>query len=135
MLAVNAAIDGEDEEVLRLVKEFDLNRSELGQRLLKREGEKYDLTPRKGAPAKRAPRAARTTSDLEVTINGRTSVRQLFRIIEQADRIRAMAQQEIKRRPDKEVEAVKKAVSEIELLRRERRKIEQKIQDAEQALW
>jgi hypothetical protein len=138
MLAVNAAIDGNHDEVDRLVDEYKLDRKELQHRISNRGDLKYDMSPRKKSEARapgRAMRPARPAAvDLTVTVNGRTSVRQLFKLIEQADRIKGEAQQELKRRPAEQLEPVKKALSEIELLRREREKIERRIHEAEEAL-
>jgi hypothetical protein len=141
MLAVNAGIDGDDEQVERLIKEHKLDREELQARLMARDGSKYDLAPRKPRATRRAAPAAgaaakpgRRMVDLEVAIDGRTSVRQLFKLIDQADRVRAAAQQELKRRSPQEIEPVKKALAEIELLRREHLKLQEKIRAAEDAL-
>ena len=72
--------------------------------------------------------------DLHMTIDGRTSVAKLFRLIDLAEQVKAAAQQELKRRPPEELDRVKKALAEIELLRREREKIEEKMREAEEAL-
>jgi hypothetical protein len=138
MMAVNAAMDGNHDEVDRLVGEYKLDRKELQHRVSNRAGEKYDLSPRiAGAPRRpgRAPRAPRPDPvDMTVTINGRTSVRQLFKLIELAEKVKGEAQQELKRRPPDQLEPVKKALSDIELLRRERERIERRILEAEEAL-
>jgi len=138
MLAVNAAIDGNLDEVDRLVAENKLDRKELSHRLSNRGESKYDLSPRKKGMSRGQGgmiRPARPVAvDLNVTINGRTSVRQLFKLMEQAERIKGEAQQELKRRPPEHLEPVKRALSEIELLRREREKIERRIHEAEEAL-
>ena len=142
MLAVNAAIDREDKEVARLIRDHDLDTVELEQRLLLRDGRRYDLNGTRRPVAKEpTARAERGTGkrkpgvlELSVTIDGRTSVAKLFKLIEQAERIKAAAQQELKRRPGDQIEPVKKALAEVELLRREREKLEEKIRAAEEAL-
>ncbi len=142
MLAVNAAIERKDKEVARLIKDHDLDTAELEQRLLLRDGRRYELNGTRRRVAKEpTARAERGTNkrkpgvlDLNVTIDGRTSVAKLYKIIDNAERLKAQAQQELKRRPPEQIEPVKKALAEIELLRRKREKIEQKIQEAEEAL-
>lgn len=144
MLAVNAAIEGDKKEVDRLIKEHDLDAGELDERLVIRNGRKYEFKQRKPAGRRSAASDAKRTAgrgtpnlnslDLNVTIDGRTSVAKLYKLIEAADRMRIAAQRELKRRPDEQVEPVKKAMAEIELLRREREKVEQKLREAEDAL-
>ena len=57
MLAVNAAMEGEVDEVDRLIEENQLDREELDQRLLGRNGDKYTIPTRKnGTTPKRRPR-------------------------------------------------------------------------------
>ncbi len=139
MLAVNAAIDGDMAEVDRLIKEFSLEGSELQERLALRDGRKYTMSTngRDGAKAPRGsgPRGRAGGAEISIAVNGRTSVRQLFRLIEQADQVKAKAQQELKRRPGKEIDAVKKTLTEIELLRKQREKLEQKIREVEDSLF
>ncbi len=139
MLAVNAAIDGNKAEVERLVKEYKLDRSELRDRMDARNGTRYEFagpgSPRsRGAGVKRMARSRTQAPEISVTIDGRTSVRVLFKLIEQAEQIRARAQQELARRRPEEIEPVKKMLGEIELLRRERDKLESKIREAEEAM-
>ncbi len=141
-LAVNAAIDRKDKEVARLIKDHDLDTAELDQRLLLRDGRRYELNGAGRRVAKEpTARAERGTNkrkpaalDVTVTIDGRTAVARLYEIIDDAERLKAQAQQELKRRPPEQIEPVKKALAEIELLRRKRETIEQKIQEAEEAL-
>ena len=137
MLAVNATIDGNQEEVDRFVEEFNLERRELQRRLDARNGQRYEFKPRTGKVLVRGaapPRARAGILDMGITINGRTPVRQLFKLIDLADQIRGQAQQELKRRPPEQLEPVKKALTEIELLRRQREKLEERIREAEGAL-
>ncbi len=140
MLAVNAAIDRKDREVAQLLKEHNLDTAELEQRLVLRNGRQYDLNGTTQRPTRRRRGAEEPIVsngghvDLDVTINGRTSVQKLFKLIEQAFQVKAAAQQELARRKPEDVEPVKKVVAEIELLRRERAKIESKIREAEGAL-
>ena len=138
MLAVNASIDGEFEAVDELMEQYELDRDELNERLLIRSGSKYDFA--NGAKRRRinprsAPRAKLASPAIEVTIDGRTSVRQLFRFMQEAEQIKSRAQQELKRRPEEEIDSVKRALSDIELLRREREKLDQKILSAEDSIW
>ena len=87
MLAVNAAIDGEHDQVDQLVGEHGLSRKELKERLMLRNGAKYEMrkrTPKRTSAPKTNSRP-RSSVDLDITINGRTSVQQLFKILEQAD--------------------------------------------------
>ena len=133
MLAVNASIDGDTSTVDQLVKKHDLDCAELEKRIAIRNGRKYEWNGRKkGAGSKTRPISQ--SLDLKVTIDGRTAVAKLFRLIEQADLIKGQAQQELKRRPPEEIEPVKKAFVEVELLRREQEKIREKIRAAEEAL-
>lgn len=141
MAAVNAAIDRKDQEVAALIKEHDLDPAELEQRLILRDGKQYDLNGSSRRPGReRRPRASQRARaqavivDLDVTVDGRTSVAKLYRLMEAAERLRAQAQQELQRRPADEVEPVKKAFAEMELLRREKDKLEQKMLAMEQAL-
>ena len=141
-LAVNAAIDRKDTEVARLIKDHDLDTAELEQRMLLRDGRRYELNGTRRRMAKEpAPRSDHGTRkrqpgvlDLNVTIDGRTSVAKLYRIMTEAERLKAQAQQELKRRPPEQIEPVKKALAEIELLRRKREKLEEQIREAEGAL-
>ena len=140
MLAVNAAIEGEHESVDELIEQHDLDRDELNERLMIREGRKYDFAngaKRRGNTTRQrnTPRSKTTTPAIEVTIDGRTSVRQLFRLMQEAEQVKVRAQQELKRRPDEEIDSVKRALSDIELLRREREKLDQKILQAEDSIW
>lgn len=139
MLAVNAAIDGDMAEVDRVIKEFSLEGSELQERLVLRDGRKYTMSSNGGngarAPRGAGPKARAGAGEITIAVNGRTSVRQLFRLIEQADQVKAKAQQELKRRPAKEIDAVKKTLTEIELLRKQREKLEQKIREVEDSLF
>jgi hypothetical protein len=141
MLAVNAAIDRKDKEVDRLIKDHDLDSAELEQRLLLRQGKHYDVNGTKRKSAKESRQRAKsgglhamTSFDLNIAIDGRTSVAKLYKIISEAERLKVQAQQELKRRPDDEVEPVKQAFLEIELLRREQEKIQDKIKAAEESL-
>ena len=135
MLAVNAAIDKRDKEVAQLLTEHDLESAELEQRIKLRNGRLYDLNGSTQRPSRRAKAdGSNGESRLDVAINGRTSVRRLFHLIEHASQTKAAAQQELARRPPADVDSVKKAFAEIEVLRREREKLEARIRDAEQAL-
>ena len=137
MLAVNAAIEGDKSTVDRLMDEYDLASSELERRIEARNGRKYQLDgskKKRQLRSEKPPRARARSADLEVTIDGRTSVAKLFKLMDQAERTKAAAQQELKRRPPEEIEPVKKALGEIELLRRQQRKLEEKIRVAEGAL-
>lgn len=140
MLAVNAAIDRRDGEVARLMNEHNLDSAELEQRILRRNGLHYDLNgssrrpPRNRAKVNDSNGANGASGELDVAIDGRVSVRRLFNLIEQAGRIKAAAQQELTRRNPAEVEPVKKAFAEIELLRRERERLEAKIRFAEETM-
>ena len=71
---------------------------------------------------------------IEITIDRRTSVRQLFLLLDQAEQVRAKAQRELKRRPERQVEPVRKRMGEIALLRKKRAEIDYKIKEAEEAL-
>ncbi len=136
MLAVNATIDRKQAEADRLVQENKLSKAELRQRVEYRDGLKYELQSSNNA-ATRASRRATASSPAvipDITISRRTSVRQLFRLIEQTEQIRAQAQQELKRRPASEIEPVKKALTEIEILRRKREQLGAKIREAEEAI-
>ncbi len=136
VLAVNASIDGKQAEADRLVQENKLNKTELRQRVEYRDGRKYQLQ----SSNNRVTRASRRTTASspavipDITISRRTSVRQLFRLIEQTEQIRAQAQQELKRRPEREIEPVKKALAEIEILRRKREQLDAKIQEVEETI-
>ena len=140
MLAVDAAIEGDKATVDQLLKEYDLDYAEIEHRLGRRNGRKYSLSGQKKKRKTTAPRSNEAVRsmlpelDFKVTLDGRTSVAKLFKLIEYAERLKSQAQQELKRRSPEEIEPVKKALSEIELLRREREKIEQKLRTAEEAL-
>lgn len=140
MLAVNASIDGDQATVDQIVKEYDLDCAELDERIAVRSGRKYEMArggrrATNNGPRMRAAGRFRTADlDLQVTIDGRTAVAKLFKIIDEAERLKAEAQQELKRRPPEQIDPVKKALEEIELLRRERLKLEQKIKVAEESL-
>ena len=119
MLAVNAAIERKDKEVARLIKDHDLDAAELDQRLLLRDGRRYELNGTRRRVAKE-PTAERGTNkrkpgvlDVNVTIDGRTAVAKLYKIIDDAERLKAQAQQELKRRPPEQIEPVKKAFAMI----------------------
>lgn len=133
MLAVNAAIDRQDKVVAQLMKEEDLDVAELEQRLLLRNGKHYDLNGMKRRSSRNTsdPKGPRETS---VKIDGRTSAAKLFNLIEQAEQVTAKAQQELGRRPETETEPVKKVMAEIELLRRERAKLEEQISETEESI-
>lgn len=140
MLAVNAAIDGDKAAVDRLMMAHELDPAELEQRVATRGGRKFDILgnrplTERAPPLSKEPAKPRVRDvDIQVTINRRTSVAKLFKLIEQAERIKGEAQQELKRRPPEQIEPVKKALSQIELLRRERQKVEERIREAEEAL-
>ena len=65
MLAVNAEIAGDKKEVDRLVKENDLNQSELKQRVQLRNSEPYDLTSKPRGPRKKSAAMVETVADLD----------------------------------------------------------------------
>ena len=141
-LAVNAAIDRKDTEVARLIKDHDLDTAELEQRLVLRDGRQYELNGHRRRvvkePTVRAERGTRERSpgvlDVNIAIDGRTSIAKLYRIMTEAERLKVQAQQELKRRPPEQIEPVKKALAEIELLRRKREKLEEQIRAAESVL-
>lgn len=135
MLAVNATIDGKQAEVDRLVQENKLSKAELRQRVEYRDGRKYELQSSNNGVTRASRRGTASAPAVipDITISRRTSVRQLFRLIEQTEQIRAQAQQELKRRPESEIEPVKKALGEIEILRRKREQLDAKIREAEEA--
>ena len=145
MLAVNAAIDGDKKEVDRFINEYELACGELDERLSLRNGRKYEFKRRresrpspKRQPKKKVPPGRSSVKsnsvDLHVTIDGRTSVAKLFKLIDLAERVKAAAQRELKRRPSSQIEPVKKALGEIELLRRKQAKLAEQIEEAEEAL-
>ena len=136
VLAVNATIDGKQAEVDRLVQENKLSKTELRQRVEYRDGRKYQLQSSNNGVTRASRRATASLPAVipDITISRRTSVRQLFRLIEQTEQIRAQAQQELKRRPEREIEPVKKALAEIEILRRKREQLDAKIQEVEETI-
>jgi DNA-binding transcriptional MerR regulator len=138
MLAVNAAIDGNKAELIRLIKEHGLDTKEVRQRLAHRDGRKYEFGPRQArARTERVepkPGSNGQPSVFDVTITRRTPVRELFRIIEQAERIKVLAQQELARRDPEQVEPVRREMARIEAMRQEMESLERKIREAEEAM-
>ncbi len=115
MLAINASIDGNDQEVNRLVNEFKLDRKELQARLEKRNGEQYDLEAGKGP---RRPRvASRASDDILATVDGRTKISSLLRL---ESRIKEVLAQKDK----SEVAKVRDTLNNIEKKRRELEEME-----------
>ena len=125
MQAVNASIAGNKKKVNDLVKEHRLSRRELDARLEIRDGEKYQLR-RKAAPATIEPkvRAAKLADgpvdEVLGIINRRTNVVTLVRL-------EARAQELLAQKPKTQVNKVKKAMAEVEVLR-------QKYEDAKAVL-
>ena len=107
MLAVNAQIDGDTEEVGRLVQEHKLDQKEIQQRLQTREGEKYSFeVKQRGQRKAKAP-----SDDILSIIDGRTPLVTVLRIEERAKEI-------ISRKDKSEVTKVKKAMAEVDELRK-----------------
>ena len=125
MLAVNASIAGNKKKVNDLVKEHRLGRRELDARLEIRDGEKYQLR-RKAAPATIEPkvRAAKLTDgpvdEVLGIINRRTNIVTLVRL-------EGRAQELLAQKRKAEVNKVRKAMAEVEVLR-------QKYEEAKAAL-
>jgi len=108
MLAVNAQIDGDTEEVGRLVQEHKLDQKEIQQRVQTRDGEKYsfEVKPRGQRKAK-----ASSSDDILSIIDGRTPLVTVLRIEERAKEI-------LSRKDKTEVTKVKKAMAEVDELRK-----------------
>ena len=125
MLAVNASIAGNKKKVNDLVKEHRLGRRELDARLEIRDGEKYQLR-RKAAPATIEPkvRAAKLTDgpvdEVLGIINRRTNIVTLVRL-------EGRAQELLGQKPKAQVNKVRRAMAEVEVLR-------QKYEDARAVL-
>ncbi len=88
VLAVNATIDGKQAEVDRLVQENKLSKAELRQRVEYRDGRKYELQSSNNGATRASRRATASLPAVipDITISRRTSVRQLFRLIERLNR-------------------------------------------------
>ncbi len=116
MLAVNASIAGNKTKVNDLVKEHRLSRRELDARLEIRDGEKYQLR-RKAAPATIEPKvrtaklADGPVDEVLGIINRRTNAVTLVRL-------EARAQELLGQKPKAEVNKVRKAMAEVEVLRK-----------------
>ncbi len=114
MLAVNATIAENKKKVNDLVKEHRLSRRELDARLEIRDGEKYQLR-RTAAPATIEPkvRAAKDGPVDEVLgiINRRTNIVTLVRL-------EARAQELLGQKPKAQLNKVRKAMAEVEVLRK-----------------
>ena len=83
MLAVNAQIDGDREEVGRLVQEHKLDQKDIQQRVQMRDGEKYSFEVKP-----RGPRKSKAFSDdILSMIDGRTPLVTVLRIEERARKI------------------------------------------------
>ncbi len=125
MQAVNASIAGNKKKVNDLVKEHRLSRRELDARLEIRDGEKYQLR-RKAAPATIEPkgRAAKLADgpvdEVLGIINRRTNIVTLVRL-------EARAQELLGQKPKAQLNKVRKAMAEVEVLR-------QKYEDAKAVL-
>ncbi len=125
MLAVNASIAGNKKKVNDLVKEHRLSRRELDARLEIRDGEKYQLRRKAGLPTRELEVRAAKLADGPVDevlgiINRRTHTVTLVRFEARAQELLAQ-----KRKP--EVNKVRKAMAEVEVLR-------QKYEDAKAVL-
>ncbi len=116
MLAVNASIAGNKKKVNDLVKEHRLSRRQLDARLEIRDGETYQLR-RKAAPATIEPKvrtaklADGPVDEVLGIINRRTNAVTLVRL-------EARAQELLGQKPKAEVNRVRKAMAEVEVLRK-----------------
>ncbi len=125
MLAVNASIAGNKKKVNELIKEHRLSQRELDARLEIRDGEKYQLR-RKAGPATREleVRAAKLADgpvdEVLGIINRRTHILTLVRL-------EARAQELLAQKPKAQLNKVRKAMAEVEVLR-------QKYEDAKAVL-
>ena len=136
--AVNLALEGKRKAAADKLTEDDRNTEEAFEHFLdlRQIAGPYDLSSNR-RPRRRAAHAddgKRHFSELEITIDGRTSVVQLFRLIDQAEQVTARAQQELKRRPEKEVDRVRKKLGEIALLHKRQTELERQIKEVEQTL-
>ncbi len=125
MLAVNASIAGNKKKVNDLVKEHRLSRRELDARLEIRDGEKYQLRRKAGLPTRELEVRAAKLADGPVDevlgiINHRTNTVTLVRL-------EGRAQELLAQKRKAEVNKVRKAMAEVEVLR-------QKYEDARAVL-
>ena len=132
--AVNLALRGKAKEAKAKLAEDDRNTTQAFAHFseLRRVAGAYELSRRPRGPSKSDGEAQ--FGHIEITIDRRTSVRQLFLLMDQAEQVKAKAQRELKRRPERQVEPVRKRMGEIALLRRKRAEIDYKIKEAEEAL-
>ena len=113
MLTVNASIAGKRKKVNDLVKEHRLSRRELDARLEIRDGEKYQLR-RRAAPATIEPKVRAANGPVEGIlkgVDGRTGTVTLVQV-------EARVQELLGQKPKTEVTKIKKAMAEVEVLRR-----------------
>ncbi len=131
--AVNLALEGKAKEAKAKLAEDDRNTTEAFAHFseLRRIAGAYELSRRPRGLSKSDGEAR--FGHIEITIDRRTSVRQLFLLIDRAEQVRAKAQRELKRRPERQVEPVRKRMGEIALLRKKRAEIDYKIKEAEEA--
>ncbi len=115
MLAVNASIAGTKKKVNDLVKEHKLSRRELDARLEIRDGEKYQLRRKAGLPTRELEVRAAKLADGPVDevlgiINRRTNTVTLVRL-------EGRTQELLAQKRKAEVNKVRKAMAEVEVLR------------------
>ncbi len=115
MLAVNASIAGNKKKVNDLVKEHRLSRRELDARLEIRDGEKYQLRRKAGLPTRELEVRAAKLADGPVDevlgiINRRTNTVTLVRL-------EGRTQELLAQKRKAEVNKVRKAMAEVEVLR------------------
>ncbi len=115
MLAVNASIAGNKKKVNDLVMEHRLSRRELDARLEIRDGEKYQLRRKAGLPTRELEVRAAKLADGPVDevlgiINRRTNTVTLVRL-------EGRTQELLAQKRKTEVNKVRKAMAEVEVLR------------------
>lgn len=118
MQAVNAAIaGGNKKKVTQLVNEHRLSRKELEARLEIRDGEKYNLRKKKPVRRVKASKVLSTSpangpvEGILKGVDGRTGTVTLVQV-------EARVQELLGQKPKTEVTKVKKAMAEVEVLRR-----------------
>ena len=110
MLAVNASIDGNEEEVKSLKAEFKLDQGELTKRLEMRAGEKYSFERK--SRAKKDPEYTIEVENLENLLTEETKIAVLIRVGEKAKQL-------LEAKPKDEVTRITKAISDVEKLRKQ----------------